>query len=71
MSYVRIEPGDQAEFAEDEDGYPAVRIENRVWVQEPQWIAFSGGGYDAQRRVTELIEALELVRAAMGRTDVA
>lgn len=64
--WIGIERGDEFKVTEDQDGYPAVRIDNRVWAgEEDRWITCSGTGYDAERDVRLLAEALVKMADAM------
>lgn len=64
--WIGVEPGDTFTVAEDEDGYPAVRIANRVWAgEENRWITASGFGHDAERDVRALAAALIKMADAM------
>ena len=64
--WVGIEHGDTFTVAEDQDGYPAVRIDGTVWAgEEDRWITCAGTGRDAERNVRLLAEALSKMADAM------
>lgn len=57
--WISVEPGDKFKIAADEDGYPAVRIDNSVWAgEEDRWITVGGVGHDRERDVRALAAAL-------------
>lgn len=62
--FISIEPGDRFEVAEDEDGYPAVRIQNTAFEEAPRWIRIGPLVSDQRRRVRELIYTLQEIEAA-------
>lgn len=64
--WVGIEHGDTFTVTEDQDGYPAVRIDNSVWAgEEDRWITTAGVGRDAERNIRLLSEALAQMADAM------
>jgi hypothetical protein len=64
--WVGIEHGDEFAVTEDEDGYPAICISNRVWVgEESRWITASGADRDMERNVRALAAALVEMADAM------
>jgi hypothetical protein len=67
MYDLSIERGDTFAVAKDLDGYPAVRIRNRVWVQEDRWIAVSAMDYDQEQNVRDLAAALVKLADRMAR----
>lgn len=61
--YLSITAGDTFSIATDQDGYPAVKIQNEIWAELPRWIlAGEPGDYDQATRLDELIGALEQLR---------
>lgn len=56
---LRLDCTGRVEVAADVDGYPAVVVRDRVWVDEPdQWIVAGGVGDDLEDRVRDLAAAL-------------
>ena len=55
---LRITPGDTFVATKDYDGYPAVRVHNKVWVEEDDWITASDYCGDQEQRVRDLAAAL-------------
>jgi len=67
---LSITNGDQVKVAKNEDGYPAIRIQNTVWVEEPRWINFSvAGKRDNLRAVDDMLHALTTLRARLDARD--
>lgn len=66
--WVGVEHGDTFTVTEDQDGYPAVRIDSRVWAgEEDRWITCAGTGHDAERDVRALAAALVKMADAMAK----
>lgn len=63
-----MERGDQFTATTDYDGYPAVRVHNRVWVDEDRWITVSATDTDQEHNVRALAAALVAMADAM-RTE--
>ncbi|GLU61585.1 hypothetical protein [Paenarthrobacter ureafaciens] len=63
-TYISIEPGDEFVVTDDTDGYPAVKIQNKAFVEDPRWLLFNSPGPDQNRRINELIYALTQLRDA-------
>lgn len=64
--WIGVEHGDTFTTTVDQDGYPAVRIDNGVWAgEEDRWITCTGTGRDAERDVRALAEALSKMADAM------
>lgn len=55
---LRIERGDQVKAMNDSDGYPAVKVWNTVWVEEPRWITASATDSDMEWLVRDLAQQL-------------
>lgn len=55
---MRIQSGDRFVPTRDEDGFPAVRVCNDVWVQDDRWITASAVGEDQEAQVRALAAAL-------------
>jgi len=62
-----INLGDTFTATKDCDGYPAVRVRNRVWVEEDRWITASSEGYDQEQNVRDLAAALIKMADQMAR----
>jgi len=63
---MTITNGDHVEVKKNEDGYPALRVQNTVWVEEPRWINFSvAGRHDNIRAVEDMIHALTTLHARL------
>jgi hypothetical protein len=60
--YISIGPGDECTVENDIDGYPAIRIQNRVWVEPPRWLLFGAADHDRDLHIDRLISALEQLR---------
>jgi hypothetical protein len=67
---INISPGDAFSVAKDDDGYPAVKVENRAWVEDPRWITVSAVGHDDERRIRDLAATLERLADATAKTQV-
>ena len=57
MSLV-LERGDQPKATHDTDGYPAVKLQNRAFVEEPRWITASATDHDMEWLVRDLAQQL-------------
>lgn len=62
--YISIGPGDTITVTEDPDGYPAIKIQDTVFEEEPRWLLFHFPGGDQATRIDELIGALVELRDA-------
>jgi hypothetical protein len=62
MSDLDIGRGDTFTVARDFDGFPAVRIQNTAFVEEPRWLTCSITGPDRQHYLDDLIHALVQLR---------
>lgn len=62
---LRITFGDSFDVQADDDGYPAVRVRNSAFVEEPRWITASGYHPDLEDNVRELAYALLEMADAM------
>jgi hypothetical protein len=62
MHDLIIDRGDGFTVTTDGDGYPAVRIQNKAFVEEPRWLACYVTGPDRRRYLDELIDALVELR---------
>lgn len=61
--YISIQNGDEITVAKNSDGDLAVKIENKVWVEQPRWIHVSvAGDHDRTTAINNLIYALEQLR---------
>lgn len=60
--YINIGPGDECTVENDVDGYPAIRIQNRAWVEAPRWLLFGYPDGDRDMYIDRLITALEQLR---------
>jgi hypothetical protein len=58
--YISITPEYTFTVQNDPDGYPAVKIENKVFVEAPRWLIFSSDERSAQ--IDALIDALTALR---------
>lgn len=64
--YISIQPGDHFTVEKDDDGYPAIKIENTVWVESPRWLLFHVGTRENRSQaIDELIGALVQLRDAV------
>jgi hypothetical protein len=64
--WVGVEYGDTFTATVDQDGTPAVRIDNRVWAgEEDRWITVSGIDRDSESNVRALAVALVAMADAM------
>jgi hypothetical protein len=63
MDDITITNGDRITVAKNEDGYPAVKIQNAVWVEEPRWLHFAvAGSHDNDRAIDDMIAALSKLK---------
>lgn len=63
--YISIQNGDRFTVEKDVDGYPAIKIQNTVWVEEPRWLLMRvAGPHDRATSIDELIRALTELRDA-------
>jgi hypothetical protein len=58
MDGIHIDFGDRFQLAKDEDGRPAIEVQNAAWVESPRLISFAGRGHDRAMQINELITAL-------------
>lgn len=61
-THISIGPGDGFVVTRDTDGYPAVKIQNKAFVEDSRWLLFNSPGPDQGRRINELIYALTQLR---------
>ena len=64
MHDLIIDRGDHCVLATDSDGFPAIRIQNAAFVEEPRWLGCYVTGPDRSRYINELIDALVQLRDA-------
>ena len=64
---MQVNLGDKFKAARDSDGYPAVRVQNSAWVEEPRWITGSSTGSDQEQNVRDLAAALLRMADDMNR----
>lgn len=65
-TYISIQNGDHFTVEKNEDGAPAIKIQNTVWVEDPRWIFINvAGAHDRYQAIEELIAALVEVRDAV------
>ena len=67
MSDLQVNLGDKFKASRDYDGYPAVRVQNSAWVEEPRWITASSTGSDQEQNVRDLAAALLRMADDMNR----
>lgn len=60
--YISIGPGDSITVTEDQDGYPAIKIQDTVFGVPSRWLLFHFPGGDQQDRIDILIGALTELR---------
>lgn len=62
-AYIAINNGDNFTIEQDPDGYPAVKIENTAFLEEPRWLlARVAGNHDRYSTINALIDALTTLR---------
>lgn len=65
--YISISNGDHFTVEPDTDGYPAVKIQNTVFVEEPRWLLMRvAGTHDRTAAINQLIAALTELRDVPG-----
>lgn len=67
MSDLQVNLGDRFKATKDEDGYPAVKVWNAVWVEEPRWITASALSADQEQNVRDLAAQLVAMADSMAR----
>lgn len=60
--FISIGAGDSITVSEDQDGYPAIKIQDTVFGEPPRWLLFHFPGGDQQDRIDSLIGALTELR---------
>ena len=70
MDSLSIDIDDYPHAAKDSDGYWAVKVDQRAFVEPPRWITFSGCSRDDEQRALALADAAAEVAAAMRRQRV-
>lgn len=65
---ITISPGDTFTVGTDEDGYPAIKIQNTVWIEPARRLRFGHHDGDQAARLNELIDALVELRDTEPKT---